>query len=159
MALQQEYPKINQEKKILDLTGRIYDFRLPLPPGLQVLDLSDNIGLDPTFIFEYNIPTLQTLRLNHCDLTELPTESPPIASTLRAFSLDGNLLKIIPQWVFKMPELNELSLYGNEIETVEFPENTHLIKVINLSYNPITSVTTNPNFNVQLLNLTQRIIK
>lgn len=155
VQMQQDYPKVNKEQKILDLTGRIYDFRLQLPPGLQVLDLSDNLGLDPTFIFEYDIPTLQTLRLNHCDLTDLPSEAPRFASTLRTFSLDGNLLKELPRWLFEMPELNELSLYGNEIESVEFPQNSHLIKVINFSYNPITRVTTEENFNVQLLNFTQ----
>ena len=44
---QPDYPKISQEQKILDLSGRIYDFRLPLPIGLQVLDISDNIDIEP----------------------------------------------------------------------------------------------------------------
>ena len=96
-----------------------------------------------------------SLHSKHCDLTDLPSEAPRFASTLRTFSLDGNLLKELPRWLFEMPELNELSLYGNEIESVEFPQNSHLIKVINFSYNPITRVTTEENFNVQLLNFTQ----
>ncbi|OHT05381.1 hypothetical protein TRFO_05969 [Tritrichomonas foetus] len=152
-------PLVPSEQKKLDLVGRIEELKLPLPAVLQVLDLSENPGLSSDFVFQLNIPTLQTLRLNHCDIVVLPENPPPMASTIRILSLDGNHLNSIPEWIFKMPELNELSLFGNEIETIEFPENTHLIKILNLSYNPLIEVKSHSNFNVQLLNLTQTKLK
>ena len=142
------------DQKKLDLSGKIEELRLPLPTSLQVLDLSDNFGLDSSFIFGLEA-NLQTLRLNNCRIRELPSEMPSICENLKVFSLDGNELTSVPQWIFQIPEINEIGLFGNYIRYVEFPENNHLIKILNLSFNPLEDVKCNPGFNVQLLNFTQ----
>ena len=95
------------DQKKLDLSGKIEELRLPLPTSLQVLDLSDNFGLDSSFIFGLEA-NLQTLRLNNCRIRELPSEMPSICENLKVFSLDGNELTSVPQWIFPIPEINEI---------------------------------------------------
>lgn len=146
---------MNKNQRILNLSGKISEMQLPLPLNIQVLDLSDNFSTNLDFVFRFNLPSLQTLRLNHCDLGSLPDKPPTFSNSLRVFSLEGNHIVNIPDWIFLMPELTEISLYSNEINSISFPLNSHLIKIINLSYNPIVEVTSDSNFNVQLLNLTQ----
>ena len=150
---QEEKPKLLNDPKILDLTGRAADMPVPLPTQVQVLDLSENLSLSAIFVFGLEAPGLQTLRLNHCQISELPEKPAAFYNTLKCLTLDGNDIANIPEWVLTMPELQELSLFGNCIKEVVFPATSHVIQTVNLSYNPLVKVGGAGGAQIQNLNL------
>ena len=156
---QEEKPRVPEDPKILDLTGRAADLRLPISTQLQVLNLSENASLSVDFVFALEAPALHTLRLNHCQISELPETPAVFCNTLRILTLDGNDIAKVPEWVLTMPELQELSLFGNCLTSIELPAMTHMVQTINLSYNPLSSVTGHGGAQVQCLNLSHTLMR
>lgn len=152
-------PPPSPDTKYLDYSNRIGDLILPLPERLQLLDLSDNEFHRVKFIFKQNLPNLETLRMNSCHISELPEQSPPFSATLTCLSLEGNDLESVPDWVFQMKQIQELTLFGNKIKSVQIPAMESEMRVLNLSYNPLESITASTEVHIQMLNLAHTKLK
>ncbi|KAH0791441.1 Leucine Rich Repeat family protein [Histomonas meleagridis] len=144
---------------ILDLSGRLNPTQFQLNSTIQVLDLSNNLNIPIDYLWEFELPSLQTLRISHCWIKELPQHKPKFSSSLLLFSLDGNELSTLPNWIYEMPELKELVLFGNKFKEINFPATERVIRLINLGFNPLTTFNADPNFQVQILNLNQTRLK
>jgi Leucine-rich repeat (LRR) protein/serine/threonine protein phosphatase PrpC len=137
----------------LDLTGnRIRRLSLQLPEKLKTLQVSYNPDFEIESIWQIAAPSLQTLSATHCGISQLPTELPSWASTLRTLNLDGNSLEAIPPILAQFPALDELSLFANLITEVR-PPFPGTLKQLNLGFNCIARLEDTTGFSVQAMNL------
>lgn len=106
---------INAPKlRTLNLSAnRIEVFDVRVFPSLTALDLSDN----PLLKFNITISKLEKLILDWVDFTNF--ELYPLPITMKILSLENCNLKAIPNFVYKMYKLEELSLMHNEITNLD----------------------------------------
>ena len=142
-----------KDPRVIDLSGKIQQLSLPFPEQLQVLDLSENDFECVKFVFRVKAPNLETLRMNSCRIVELPEASPVFFDTLKCFSLEGNEIERVPDWLLEMPEIQELSLFGNRIKSLDVPPMVSQLRALNLSYNPLEEITSCGGACIQMLNV------
>ncbi|KAH0791618.1 protein phosphatase 2C [Histomonas meleagridis] len=108
-----------------------------LPTSLTTLDLSFNTKLDINSIFDLSIPSLEILKLSNCQITELPQKRPPWGWTIKTLKLDGNRLTSFTNEFSFFPNLEDLSLFGNDIQFFDFSQVPQQLNRIDLGMNDI----------------------
>lgn len=129
-----------QKLSSLDLSSnKLKNLNCVLPPTLTNLNLSYNESLDVESIWKQNLPSLTTLRLSFCNINDLPSndELPSFANSLTCLNLDGNNLTKIPSVLSQFSVLDDLSLFGNNIDEVDQITFSHLLRSFNISYNKL----------------------
>lgn len=125
----------------LDLSqNKITSVNTIIPFSITYLDLSFNSRLDLTCVWRMNVPKLEVLKIGQCNFEELPDETPTWANTVRTIYLDGNDIRKVPEYFGSFEALEELSLFGNCIETIQFPEFAKTLRILNVSMNCVKSV-------------------
>ena len=131
------FPKLT----ILDLSSnKLKTLYCKLPETLVNIDISYNKDFDLSSIWVQNLKSLSILKAMFCNLNELPDNVPVFHNTLTNLILDGNNFKVIPQSVNMFDNLEELSLFGNEIDDLQNFEFKYHIKSLNISYNKIQNI-------------------
>lgn len=139
--------------QILDLSlNNIIKIESYIPGSLTTLDLSYNPNLDFNEIYNLEMPSLETLKVASCRIKRFPKSKPAWAGTIKNFVLDGNHIKAFGNVFDNLPVLEELSLFGNDFEELNFPKNVQ-IKSLNMGLNDIKKIT--GKLDVQSLILTK----
>ncbi|MCY3414183.1 MAG: leucine-rich repeat domain-containing protein [Candidatus Heimdallarchaeota archaeon] len=66
----------------------------------------------------FDTPNLQKLVIKNTNLTHLPEYVTVKSNQFHTLSIKGTSIKILPDWIFKIKELTEISLISNNIETI-----------------------------------------
>lgn len=146
--------------RLLDLSSnKMQDFHCVLPDSLQILDISYNGISDVSSIWKQTLPSLRIIKLMHCEITELPSESPIWISQIRSIFLDGNRLVNFPAYFENFVELDDFSIFGNGVANLsQIP--CMAIRSLNVSMNSIESLSEGlPPLKVQSLNLNSNPFK
>ncbi len=131
----------NLEMLYLGRTGfRAFPKAITQLPNLRLLDYSDNHHTHK--IPDLQLPNLETLEMEYCDIKELPEvlDMPK----LQKFNLQNNELKSLPDAFFKLTSLEDLVLQTNKISIIqEGFKNLNNLTEFNIFDNPIKNVPTN----------------
>lgn len=118
-------------------SNRIVDVNINFPPSVTTLDLSYNKNLNFEKVWDINLPSLEVLRLTHCNIENLPDRLPKWSNTIRSLYLDGNLLEDVPEYISTFERLEEISLFGNKLKKFNKNAFKQKFKLINLYFNQI----------------------
>lgn len=141
----------------LNLTANnITDFKLDLPESIQTLDLSFNPSINVEDVWDLDLPNLEVIKITHCGIKILPERRPKWIATVRTIHLDGNFLTDLTPYFDEFENLEELSLFGNCIKTLDTSLLPQSFKLLNLYFNyienwdgeePLNTITLNLNTN------------
>ncbi|OHT17015.1 hypothetical protein TRFO_12703 [Tritrichomonas foetus] len=127
---------------LLDLSSNfLTKLDCPLPETLTSLNVSYNPNFDLNSIWSQNLPLLNTLKASFCNIETLPSSTPVFKNALAVLYLDGNRFTAYPNEIKMFELLEELSLFGNEIEKVNDLDFKNPLKSFNISYNNINEIT------------------
>lgn len=143
------FPRLSQ----LDLSSNQFTkFDFALPHSLTNLTISYNNNFDIKTLWNQNLPELVSLKANFCSIEYLPSDEqeednpfslplPAFRNKLTSIQLDGNLFKKIPKVLTKFECLEEVSLFGNLIESIDNIHFQSQLKTLNISYNNFNDTT------------------
>lgn len=124
----------------LDLTAnQIKRLDCKLPASLVSLNVSYNPHFEVDSVWAKDLPNLMNLKMNHCNICGLPSESPSYVDSLKSLCLDGNNLTKVPEVISNFNNLEELSLFGNRIDKLNLRIG-HKLKILNLYYNELNNL-------------------
>lgn len=138
---------INAPKlKTLNLNAnQIEIFDVRVFPSLIALDLGDN----PLKKYNITISKLEKLILDWVDFSEL--ELLPLPYTMEILSMEHCKLDAVPEFIFTMSNLKELSLMHNEIEEIDDRlAQCKKLKLVWLNGNKLDELLDSSNFNFEI---------
>lgn len=142
----------------LDLSSNMLkSLDIYLPDTLVTLDVSYNNGFDMKSIWNKNLPQLCILKATHCQIAQLPEETPAFSENLKSIFLDGNLLTEFPPALNNFSSLEEVSLFGNLLTSFDHNVTQQKFKSININFNKLENFDVGSGLTAQTVNLSSNL--